>query len=345
MRKIQKRKRNPRQEKQSDTNNPFLHHHPKKQPYQKCNFPRGQCPTPAIFFNRPEYTSELRAHYHVPDDWCALGPAHELHCVYRYANDRRRDCLLGSNVQHACCVRGEGGGPGGNNRRRKICRPLTILSVPSSSTIERDGRGAIRMVEGGRGQGGGGDGQGGAEAVELFVDLPFKTVPMVPDFTRDLDSLGDRDYGVGERTDLVGREWVLGRENVFGEGMIMLTPPGMTTSSWSPLGNAQQNLGAEQGVVGGGGVGVDDSGDGADAFADRHLDLNEYEDGDGDGVDVFADRREGMGHYGNGEYGTGNYFGGFMAQSHGLLASPQVWGHGEQMELDAAGWLTGAENW
>lgn len=52
----------------------LLTHHPlpspQTQPYQKCNYYPGECTTLATLFNRPEYTSHLRAHYSVRTTTC-----------------------------------------------------------------------------------------------------------------------------------------------------------------------------------------------------------------------------------------------------------------------------------
>lgn len=282
------------------------------QPYQKCNYP-GPCPTPATLFNRPEYTSELRSHYHIPNHRCAQGRSHELHCVFRSANDRRHDCLLGSRVRHCCCRR-RPRAPGGQRRSTSALRrpPPLIEFVPENATIERGSRGEIiRVVVEKEGKDG--------EALEEFVELPYEIGPMEPDPVRDLDAVGEEAYGVGQRTDLVGREWVLGREDVFGREdlIVMLPPPAGTTPTWDPTVNGQSELRGEQ-IVFGVGAGDDDD-DGVDVFADRHFDVDEYEDENGG--DGFAERHLDM----NESSG-----GGFVTETDGGPVYPQFWDGREQ---------------
>lgn len=65
------------------------------------------------------------------------------------------------------------------------------------------------------------------------------------------------------------REWVHGREDVAG---------GKKVKTWSPEGDGRPDeLPGEQVATG---VDGDDD-DGVDAFADRHMSVDEYEDGDG----------------------------------------------------------------
>lgn len=111
------------------------------------------------------------------------------------------------------------------------------------------------------------------EGKEEFVRLPCEMMSETPDFERDLDSLGAEAFGVGERMDLRGREWVHGREDVAG---------GEEGRTWSTEGDGRPGeLPGEQAAAG-----VDGHDDGDDeeevgAFADRHLSVDDYEDEDG----------------------------------------------------------------
>lgn len=136
------------------------------------------------------------------------------------------------------------------------------------------------------------------EGKEEFVKLPCEMVPAAPDFARDLDALGEAYYGVGQRADLRGRMWVHGEDDVaaaagvggervaFGEEESAAATT--KTTAWGvsrscPGGVVEGCLGGERaaGVYGGGGGygGYNDE-DEVGVFADRHMDVDEYEDED-----------------------------------------------------------------
>lgn len=317
----------------------------KKQPHQKCNYP-GPCPTPATLFNRPEYTSELRSHYHVPNHRCAQGKSHELHCVFRSANQRRQDdCLLGSRVRHRCCCpsRGRGQSSSSSNNNNKSAsttwrRPAPLVEVvPENATIEKGGRGEIiqlRLAEAGK----------GGEAVEEFVELPCEIEPMASDAVWALEVVGGEEtLAVGQRTDSVGRE------DPFGQESLVVTlppppPPVCMAPTWNPVATGLGAPRSEQTVLGIGGSGDD----GIDVFADRHLDdLDEYEDGDG--ADAFA-----VGHLGMQESwkGADDFGEGFVTEMmHRGQVGPPFWDGGEwqhsalNMNMEGFDFVNSAQDW
>lgn len=141
------------------------------------------------------------------------------------------------------------------------------------------------------------------EGKEEFVKLPCEMVPAAPDFARDLDALGEAYYGVGQRADLRGPMWVHGEDDVAaaaaggggaGGGRVALEEEERAatttkTTSWGvrrscPGGVVEGWLGGERaaGVYGGGGGygGYNDDEDEVGVFADRHMDVDEYEDED-----------------------------------------------------------------
>lgn len=268
---------------------------PSPQLQPTCNLSALACPTPPqLFFatksTRPSHTNLFPTHYHVVDENCPGGAAHELHCVYASLNVP--DCIIPTTVRHMCCTTGV------HPWNKRITKPPALR--PSAVVAAAVGGGA-----GGGGGGGdvnvivkGGSGVtvvgGGSRPEEAYADLAIDVEIMCFDARRDLDERGRRAFGVDKREDVVDGEWVFARASLDGVVGDLSAATAATAASAASATSAASGPSSGAGDAPMSPQTSESVSD--DAFADRHyygeVDEDENDDDDDDGDTIWNGSNE-----------------------------------------------------
>lgn len=182
------------------------------QPQKICNLPARQCRTPPhIFFvhnaTRPSLANLVPTHHHLLDHECPSGGQHEMHCVF--TSPRVPKCIIPHTVKHNCC----------KTRlyppNKRICQPPALVEAPPANgrVVVKQGSGTVMMTTRTTTT-------TSVKDEEEYADLPIDVQSMPLDPQRDFDVMGWRDYGAGQRNDLVNGKWIcagLSIEGVVGD--------------------------------------------------------------------------------------------------------------------------------
>lgn len=168
-----------------------------------CNLPARQCRTPPQTFfasdaTRPSLTNPFPTHHHLLDHECPSGSEHEIHCVYTSPHVPR--CIIPTTVKHNCCQTRV------FPRNKGIGTPPALRLAAPQATAPG---GVVVVVKHG-------SGMTSVKDEEVYADLPIDVRPMALDPQRDFDAVGWREYGAGQRNDLVNGRWICAGMSVDG---------------------------------------------------------------------------------------------------------------------------------